>query len=52
MLFILEVMSGTPAYYFETIHKVLLVIGLVVVVSVLMVWRIVLVRRRGRRGGR
>jgi hypothetical protein len=52
MPFILNVVISTQGYYFEGIHKVLLLIGLIVVVALFVVGRIVMVRRRTRRGGR
>lgn len=52
MLFISAVVIGAPNRYFDSVHKVLLLLGLIVVVAVLVVLRIVLVRRRTGRGGR
>ncbi|HEX2317036.1 MAG TPA: hypothetical protein VHJ17_25035 [Thermomonospora sp.] len=49
MSFTLDAALG---YYFETVHLVLLLVGLIVVVALLVVWRIAQVRRRARRGGR
>jgi hypothetical protein len=52
MLLISDVMIGLSAYYFEGLHKILIGVGLVAVVAVLVVLRIVMTRRRARRGGR
>lgn len=52
MSFILDAVISALGYYFEAVHIVLLLIGLIAVAAVLVVWRIVLVRRRARRGGR
>ncbi|XVQ06582.1 hypothetical protein ACQP1W_28470 [Spirillospora sp. CA-255316] len=52
MPFFFDVLISALGYYFEAGHKVLLLLGLIVVVAVLVVGRIVLVRRRTGRGGR
>lgn len=52
MPFILDVVISAQGYYLEAIHIVLLLLGLIALAAVLVMWRIVLVRRRARRGGR
>ncbi|MBA9002997.1 MULTISPECIES: hypothetical protein [Thermomonospora] len=52
MSFILGVVISALAYYLEAIHIVMLSLGLIALVALLVVWRIVMVRRRARRGRR
>ncbi|MFI0409238.1 hypothetical protein [Actinomadura sp. 3N508] len=52
MLFVIKAVISASAYYFEAVHKILLSIGVVAVVAVLVVGRIVVVRRRARKGRR
>ncbi|WP_412519749.1 hypothetical protein K8Z49_17300 [Actinomadura madurae] len=48
MLFIFDAMIRALGYYFGTGHKVMLSIGFIVLVA-LVLWRIVLIRRRAQR---